>query len=680
MLGLETITLLVVVVILVVLLYIQIGKNTVLKDKNKQASSYKKVLQASHIPIFYKDKDGNILGSNKAFDKSFGTYKNKALKELGEFRTTCIKEISLVYDNGIEKSTIVHFSTYLDEDKNIDGGVGILFDSSKTNKDKSRLVEQKDILNLTLNGSMEGYWELDIKTDKIVFSRKAKEILGYEYNEKAPETLTAWLHIIESYDVEKVNEEFKSHIAGNSDFIDNEHRLKISLHERWLNVRGKAIIGANNTPTKIYGTIRDITKAKSSYLLLEKEKNLFKEFVHNLPVLAFIKDISSKYLYINDFYEKHIGFKNWENLTPKEIFGEKIGEDIAQNDKKAFYDGVVKHAESIANIDENQDPFNVYKFPITYGDDKVLCGFGIDREDEKKYQDTISLYMKIFNSTTEGMIIADKQKKILKVNYAFTQLTGYSEKEALTQNLDMRKSDQNPMGFYEEMWDELGNSGEWIGEIFSQNKDGSIIAELLNIHALKDAQGEVLNYICIFQNIKKQVIEKAKLKKMAHFDTLTNIPNRVMFDEHLKEALLRSKRHDSIVSLVYIDLDNFKEINDKNGTAQGDIILQEVANRLSHIIRYSDTVARLGGDKFVILLEQLKQKEDVIYVCKKVLSSLGAYIELPNKEHCSISASLGVSLYPNQTKDKKELLEFATTAMKNAKSSGKNCYKIYTTD
>jgi len=628
MLGLDTIILLAIVVILIVLLFTQILKNRSLRNENKESASYKKILQASNIPIFYKDKDGNLLGSNKAFDKSFGAYKNKAIKELGEFRTTCTKEISLIFDNEIEKSTIVHFATYLNEDKNIDGGVGILFDSSKINQDKSRLVEQKDILNLTLNGSMEGYWELDIKTDKVIFSRKAKDILGYEYNEKAPQTLATWLHIIESYDVENVNEAFKSHIAGNSDFIDSEHRLKISLHERWVNVRGKAIVGANNTPTKIYGTIRDISKAKSSYLLLEKEKNLFKGFVHNLPILAFIKDISSKYLYINDFYEKHIGFKNWENLTAKEIFGDKIGEDIIQNDKKAFYDGAVKHAESITNIDENEEPFNVYKFPITYGDEKVLCGFGIDMKEEKKYQDTISLYLKIFNSTTEGMIIADKNKKIIKVNASFTALTGYSEKEALSQNLDMRKSDQNPIGFYEEMWDELSKRGEWIGEIFSKNKDGSTIAELLNIHALKDTEGKVLNYICIFQNVKKQAIEKAKLKKMAHFDTLTNIPNRVMFDEHLKEALQKAKRHDSIVSLIYIDLDDFKKINDKYGTAQGDMILQEVAKRLSHIIRYSDTVARLGSDKFIILLEQLKQEEDVSYVCKKVLSSLSAFIEL----------------------------------------------------
>jgi len=680
MLGVESIVLLIIVLILVIFLFIQTIKLNKLQKTSNALTSYKKILNAANTPIFYKDKNGNFLGSNISFDKSFGAYKNKAIKELDFFRTTCTKEISLVYDNEIEKSTIVYFTNYLDEDKNIAGSVGVLFDSSKTNQDKSRLIEQKDILNLTLNGSMEGYWELDIKTDKVTFSRKAKEILGYEYNEKAPETLIAWLRIIESYDVEKVDAAFKAHIANKSSFIDSEHRLKISLQDKWVSVRGKAIIGTNNEPIKIYGTIRDITDNKQSYLILEKEKNLFKGFVHNLPIIAFIKDISGKYLYINDFYEKHIGFKNWKNLTAKDIFGEKLGSKIMQNDKDSFYDGIIRHEEIITNIDGEEEIFKTYKFPITQAKDKVLCGFAMDIVEEKKYKNTINLYKKIFNSSTEGLIIADKNKSILEVNTAFTELTGYERKEVIGKNLDMRKSDQNPIGFYEEIADELSKSGEWIGEIFNKNKDGTIMAELQNIHVIKDTKEKILNYISIFQNIKKESIEKTKLKKMAHFDALTNIPNRAMFDEHLKQAISRANKHNSIISLVYIDLDDFQKINDKYSVAQGDIVLQEVAKRLSHIIRYSDTVARLGNDKFIILLEQLQREEDVSYVCEKVISSLCSYIELPNNKQCSISSSIGVSLFPNQTKDKKQLLEFANIAMQNAKKSGKNCYRIYTTD
>jgi diguanylate cyclase (GGDEF)-like protein/PAS domain S-box-containing protein len=269
---------------------------------------------------------------------------------------------------------------------------------------------------------------------------------------------------------------------------------------------------------------------------------------------------------------------------------------------------------------------------------------------------------------------------IIKVNLAFTKLSGYTLKEVLSQDLNMRLSDQNPIGLKEEINEELSSAGEWIGEIYNKNKDNSIIPELVNIHVLRDKNEKILNYIYIFQNIKKQVLEKEKLKKMAHFDSLTNIPNRSMFEEHLKQALLRANKHNSLVSLVYIDLDDFKKINEKIGTMYADIILKEVAQRLSHIIRYSDTVARLGGDKFVILLEQLKQEEDVSYVCKKVISSLSSYIKLPNDKHYNVSASIGVSIFPTQTKDKKQLFEFATIATRNAKQCGKNCYKLYTPD
>lgn len=668
MLELNTIILLIISFFLILLIA---QKSKQISKLTSTCKEHEDLFNAINLPIFYKNKDGKFSGCNKAFEISFGEQKNRAIKELQTFRTSQTKEIDLVYDNEITKSTIVNFTNYLD------GAVGVLFDSSEVRKNKIKILEQKNRLEFVLKGSNEGYWEWNVQTNAVLLSQKAKEILGYEDHEKPPETLTEWMNLVESYDIAKTNEALASHIDGRNDFIDVDHRLRTSYDEHWVNFRGKGILGKDKQITKVYGTIRDITKEKNQLMKITKEKDLFTTFMDNLPALVFIKNKEGRYFYINNYYQKLLGFKTWKNKTVKEIFGETVANPIIESDREALYEGKHKHEEVISNEEGSQKLFETYKFPIDNDKSKVLCGFGLDITKEKEYQEKIKIYAKVFNTTNEGMIITDENNKIISVNKAFSNITGYNEKEVLGKNPNIRKSNKNSQELYEQMWKELLTKGVWSGEIFNKNKDGTIFPELFNINVIKNDDNQITNYVAIFQSIQKQKIVESKLKKMAHYDELTNLPNRTLFNDRLDQALQRADREEHMLGLVFVDLDDFKIVNDTKGHAAGDAVLKSVAKTLANSVRDTDTVARLGGDEFVIILEKISQISDISYIAEKVISELQKTIRVKDNDECSIGASLGIGVYPNQTKKKKELLEFADNAMYEAKKSGKNCYKIY---
>ena len=669
MLELSTIILL---IISSLLFFLLLQKSKQINKLTSTCKEYDTLLNAVNIPIFYKDKDGKFIGFNKSFDISFGSHKNDAIKELQHFRTSQTKEINLIYDNAITKSTIIHFTNYLD------GSVGLLFDTSKMKNNKTKLLEQKNRLEYALKGSDEGIWEWDIKTNALILSKKAQDILGYKEGDKTPESMVDWMNLVDSYDISKTNESLASHIDGRTSNIDVDHRLRISETITWINLRGKGTLGKDNKISKVYGTIRDISKEKKEFFNISKEKDLFTTFMDNLPALAFIKSKEGRYIYINNYYQKLLGFKTWKNKTVEEIFEKQISDPIIESDRESFYEGKHKHEEYVINEEGIKKLFETYKFPVDNNTEKVLCGFGLDITKEKQYQEKIKLYAKVFNTANEGIIITNHKNEIISVNDSFRTITGYSEKEVLGKNPNIRKSNKNTKELYVQMWKSLLSKGVWSGEIFNKNKDGTILPELMNINVIKNEKNEIINFVGIFQSIEKQKIVELKLKKMAHYDVLTNLPNRTLFSDRLDQAMQRATRDNQMLGLVFVDLDNFKIINDTKGHAAGDLVLKEASKRLTLVIRDTDTVARLGGDEFVIILEKISQISDISYIANKVISEIKKPIKINDQnEECFIGASLGISIYPNQTKDKKELIEYADNAMYKAKEDGKNCYKIY---
>lgn len=341
-------------------------------------SLFEELFNALPIPLFFQNKNGLTI-SNKAFNHAFGGLHKTTFETLSTLPKNAEHYVDLSFDNGIQKSVMVHSINLLDEKKNALGFVGFIFDMSAINKNKELILAQKQRLELALEGSEEGVWDWDLKSDTLFYSAKWKSIMGYEINEK-PTAISAWLNIVHPRDMAMVNETLKTHIDGEEALFYMEHRIRDSQPLKWVNVRGKVVFGKNNKALRMVGTIRDISQRKKR----EENDRIYKErlvaFLDHLPALAFIKDAQGKYIYMNSFFQKYIDFKTWFNKSSSELFDTSTAEKISQSDRFALYEGIIEHEIVLPSLDGSSKLFHVYKFPITTQEgEKLLCGFGINK-------------------------------------------------------------------------------------------------------------------------------------------------------------------------------------------------------------------------------------------------------------------------------------------------------------
>ncbi|MFZ6722719.1 bifunctional diguanylate cyclase/phosphodiesterase [Undibacterium sp. Ji49W] len=284
----------------------------------------------------------------------------------------------------------------------------------------------------------------------------------------------------------------------------------------------------------------------------------------------------------------------------------------------------------------------------------------------------------------EGMVITDERRTILRVNQAFTRITGYTREEAIGKQTSLLKSGMHGNSFYAEMTAYLEKSGYWQGEIWNRRKSGEVYPEWLTITAVKSGNGNVVNYVATMLDITQRKTTEAKLEHLAYHDALTGLANRRLLLDRLQHTLLSKSRHNRFGALLFLDLDNFKSINDTIGHGKGDLLLQVVAKRLAHSIRQGDTLARHGGDEFVLLLDDLSDnlREAAIeaqMIAAKILSDLHQPYDLEHFEYHS-SASIGITLFGRQNDNAEELLKQVEVAMYEAKASGGNLFRFFDLD
>jgi len=307
-----------------------------------------------------------------------------------------------------------------------------------------------------------------------------------------------------------------------------------------------------------------------------------------------------------------------------------------------------------------------------------LVGTIHDITEVKYTENELRLADNVFNHTLEAILVTDADSQILRVNKAFTTITGYSAKEAIGQNPGaLMNSGKHDKEFYKEFWKKLNTHGIWEGEIWERRKDGKIFPCWHNISAVKDDHGNLIQYISIFNDITDKKIAEEHIEHLAQYDQLTKLPNRILFNDRLQQAFIHGNRSNDKTGLMFIDLDRFKSVNDTLGHQAGDQLLQEVARRLTDCVRQVDTVARLGGDEFTIILEQLKHAEDSAIVADKILKALSQKVKL-GKHEVTIGGSIGISIHPDDGTDTESIIKNADMAMYQAKHLGKNQYHFYT--
>ncbi|MBX9818999.1 MAG: EAL domain-containing protein [Burkholderiaceae bacterium] len=297
--------------------------------------------------------------------------------------------------------------------------------------------------------------------------------------------------------------------------------------------------------------------------------------------------------------------------------------------------------------------------------------------ERKMAQPKLELAANVFNHSREAIMVVDADGAIVDINTAFTRITGYSLEEVKGKNPRLLRSGKQDADFYADMWRALTEQGHWSGEIWNRRKDGEVYAELLTISSVRDAQGKTQQYVALFSDITSIKSHQSQLERMAHYDALTGLPNRLLLSDRLKQALTQAQRRDKKVAVAYLDLDGFKTVNDRYGHNAGDRLLIAMANAMKNVLREGDTLARIGGDEFVVVLIDLNDTESCVPMLTRLLEAAAAPMQLDGIAVQS-AASLGVSFYPQaEDIDADQLMRQADQAMYQAKVAGKNRYRIF---
>ncbi len=274
------------------------------------------------------------------------------------------------------------------------------------------------------------------------------------------------------------------------------------------------------------------------------------------------------------------------------------------------------------------------------------------------------------------VVITDIKGNIEYVNPRFTKLTGYTYEEAKGQNLQSLTTGVNNPEVYKQVWDTITSGKEWRGEFYNKKKNGEFYWENVSISPLTDEEGVITHFIIIKEDITERKKSEETIMEMAYHDLLTGLPNRALLIDRLNHLLARGRRNKILAAVFFLDLDNFKNINDSFGHAEGDNLLKEVAERLKHFTRSSDTLARHGGDEFIILIEDLKKVENIATVVEYIFSEFENPFIL-NGQACFVTTRMGISIYPDDGEDVDTLLKKADIAMYRSKTEGKNSYHLY---
>ncbi|MDD4881866.1 MAG: PAS domain S-box protein, partial [Gallionellaceae bacterium] len=431
------------------------------------------------------------------------------------------------------------------------------------------------------------------------------------------------------------------------------------------------------------GILRDVTERRQGEERLHASQQMLQHVINTVPHFVFWKDRDSRYLGCNEAFARLGGMAQSGDLIGKsdyEMNWHRYADLYRHDDLQVMENGITKHniVEPLALDDGHTAWLETSKVPLRDSQDRVIGVLGVfqDITERRAVEDRLRQSAEVFESTTNGIAITDRAANIIAVNHAFTEITGYTEVEVLGKNPRLLQSGRHDEAFYQGIWKSITQTGAWSGEITNRRKNGEVYPEWLTISSVKDDAGNLSNYVGVFADISQIKQFQDKLEHLAHYDPLTDLPNRLLLSARLDHAIERAGREHTLLALLFIDLDRFKTVNDGLGHPAGDRLLQEVAKRLVRHIRAEDTVARLGGDEFVLALEGLDDTSRVSALAEKLLVVLTRPFDLDGQA-VFIGASIGISTYPVDGKDAATLLKNADAAMYRSKEDGRNTYRFY---
>ena len=463
-------------------------------------------------------------------------------------------------------------------------------------------------------------------------------------------------------------------------YFKGSYTSVLSKKDFYIEVFFKTIPDEKGKVKYIVIFINNKTREKRIQKNLTRSKNEWKSIIDNMINLFVQTDKDGIILKCSPSTTQILGYKPYELIgrNVRTLWFDKKEHDFT---KEIYLKNPKPTKNAEARFIHKNGDFLWLKFNTSprFTEDGSYVGsdtIAMDITKQKEMEKTLLLYKNVIEDTNEGIMITNSENQIVYTNEAFSKITKYCLDEVIGKNPNILKSGLHDNKFYKKMWDDIDSKGFWAGEIWNRHKDDGIFPELLTINTIKNKKGDVENYIAIFTDISDLKKSEAEIRHMAMHDSLTNLPNRNMLSEILTHSIKSAKRQNELMALMFIDLDNFKLINDNYGHKKGDSVLIEAAKRLKLALREEDVVCRFGGDEFIVLLEHINSSKDAAKVAQKINQAIKAPFQTDDHSFY-LSCSIGIALYPLDANDMEELIKNADAAMYQAKSNGKNRYSFY---
>lgn len=428
----------------------------------------------------------------------------------------------------------------------------------------------------------------------------------------------------------------------------------------------------------------EVAQRRASEHELALSKELLLKVIDNIPLRIFWKDRDLLYQGCNSAFARDAGCERVDQVLGKDDFAfvwRDLAEEFRHRDRTVLssQQPSLRYESRQIVADGSMQWVDVSKVPLrdAKGDVFGVLGMYEDTTERRRVQDQLRLAASVFEFAREGIFITDPQSNIVEVNQAFSVITGYSRADVLGRNPRLWKSGRQDPDFYNQLYAELQRQGHWHGEIWNKRKNGELYASMLTITAVLDERQQLSHYVALFFDITATKLHQQQLEQVAHYDTLTGLPNRVMLADRMQLAMAQSQRRGQLLAVVYLDLDGFKQVNDTHGHDVGDRLLVWVADQMKRALREGDTLARLGGDEFVAVLTDLGDASDSTSTVRRLLDAASLPLRIGDVQ-LTVSASLGVTFFPQaDAVDADQLLRQADQAMYQAKLLGKNRFHLF---
>jgi diguanylate cyclase (GGDEF)-like protein/PAS domain S-box-containing protein len=655
----------------------------------------------AHQGIIVTDADGVIIRVNPAFSQISGYLPEEAVglkmsflrsgRQSEDFYSrmwetinrdgTWQGEIWNRIKNGEVHPHWVTISTVRDADNAITNYVGTYTDITDRQEALSALQTREAWFRSIFENTNTGIASTDGKGRVTSFNEAFRAMLGYDAETLGRMNFADLTHPDDlKLEVVFFNEALagkRSHYQITKRYLANDDRVI------WVDLSVAAVRDAQGAVMSFVAVVQDITERRGNEQLLKESELRLRTIIDNEPECIKVIDAQGRLTQMN-----YAGLEMIEAESLEQVAGRPLLDLIVPEHRAAYADlhqrvlaGEAMEMEfEVVGLKGGRRWLETHAVPMQDSGQTVHLAVTRDITEKKQTAGDLRIAATAFESL-EGMMVTDAEGVVLRVNKAFTEITGYTAADIVGQTPQMLQSGRHDAEFYRAMWESIDSTGGWQGEIWDRRKNGEIYPKWLTISAVKSDQGVVTHYVGTHYDITERKNADAKIEELAFFDQLTGLPNRTLLQDRLKQAMTSSGRTGSYGALLFIDLDNFKALNDTFGHEMGDQLLKQVAQRLTLCVREGDTVARLGGDEFVVILANLSLNESEAAagtetVAEKILATLNKVYALSEVAHHS-TVSVGATLFNGSSTSSDDLMKQADLTMYKSKEAGRNTVRFF---